>query len=152
NLEASLADDRPRALAAITMGGGKTRLAVAESYRLLRFGKATRLLFLVDRVSLGDQALTEFLSYVSPDDGRRFGDLFGAHVLRSNEIPRSANVVICTIQRLYSVLRSEKGEYDPELDEVSAFESGGDGRPVEVSYNPNLPVEFFDLTFIDECH
>ena len=54
NLEGSLADDRPRALAAITMGGGKTRFAVAEAYRLLNFGKANRILFLVDRVSLGD--------------------------------------------------------------------------------------------------
>jgi type I restriction enzyme R subunit len=48
NLEATLADDRPKALAAITMGGGKTRFAVAETYRLLNFGKATRVLFLVD--------------------------------------------------------------------------------------------------------
>ena len=39
NLEASLADDRPRALAAITMGGGKTRFAVAETYRLLNFAR-----------------------------------------------------------------------------------------------------------------
>ena len=51
NLEASLADDRPRALAAITMGGGKTRFAVAETYRLLNFAKARRVLFIVDRVS-----------------------------------------------------------------------------------------------------
>ena len=38
------------------MGGGKTRFAVAEAYRLLHFGNANRILFLVDRVSLGDQA------------------------------------------------------------------------------------------------
>lgn len=41
-LETSLANDRPRALAAITMGGGKTRLAVAEAYRLLRFAGVAR--------------------------------------------------------------------------------------------------------------
>jgi len=152
NLEASLADDRPRALAAITMGGGKTRFAVAETYRLLRFGKAQRVLFLVDRVSLGDQAKTEFLSFVSPDDGRRFGDLFGVHVVRSNAVDKSANVLVLTIQRLYSMLRGEEHEDDPELDEVSSFELAADGRPVEVSYNENLPVEFFDLVFIDECH
>ena len=54
--------------------------------RPLRFGEATRVLFLVDRVSLGDQAETEFLSFVSPDDGRRFGDLYGVQVLRSNQV------------------------------------------------------------------
>ena len=152
NLEASLADDRPRALAAITMGGGKTRFAVAETYRLLRFGKARRVLFVVDRVSLGGQAEAEFLNFVSPDDGRRFGDIFGVQVLRSDDVSKSANVIICTIQRLYAMLRDGKVEYDPELDEVSGFETVDDGRPVEVSYNKDFPVEFFDLIWIDECH
>jgi type I restriction enzyme R subunit len=152
NLEASLADDRPRALAAITMGGGKTRFAVAETYRLLNFAKAKRVLFLVDRVSLGDQAKTEFLSFVSPDDGRRFGDLYGVQVMRSNAVEKSANVIICTIQRLYSMLRGEEHEEDPEFDEVSSFELAADGRPVEVSYNADLPIEFFDSIWIDECH
>jgi type I restriction enzyme, R subunit len=153
NLEASLADDRPRALAAITMGGGKTRFAVAEAYRLLTFGKAKRILFLVDRVSLGDQAKTEFLSFVSPDDGRRFGGLYGVQVLRSSEVDKAANVIICTIQRLYSLLRGEKVDYEPDIDEVSGFEAeGSGGRPVEVSYNKDLPVEFFELIWIDECH
>ena len=153
NLEASLADDRPCALAAITMGGGKTRFAVAEAYRLLHFAKAKRILFLVDRVSLGDQAETEFLSFVSPDDGRRFGDLFGVQVLKSNAVDKSASVLICTIQRLYSILRGEaENALDEELDETSSFELAGDGRPVEVSYNKDLPIEFFELIFIDECH
>lgn len=153
NLELSLADDRPRALAAITMGGGKTRFAVAQAYRLLSFGKARRILFLVDRVSLGDQAKTEFLSFVSPDDGRRFGDLFGVQVLRSNAVDKSASVLICTIQRLYSLLRGEvENALDEELDETSSFELAADGRAVDVSYNEDFPVEFFDVIFIDECH
>lgn len=150
-LEVSVAGDKPKALAAITMGGGKTRLAVAESYRLLRFGGAQRILFLVDRVSLGDQAEKEFLSFVSPDDGRRFGDLFGVQVLRSSNVSTSANVIICTIQRLYALLSNQDAEYDPELDEVSSFEVG-DGEPVQVAYNARLPVEFFDLVWTDECH
>ncbi len=153
NLELSLADDKPRALAAITMGGGKTRFAVAEAYRLLNFGKARRVLFLVDRVSLGHQAKTEFLSFVSPDDGRRFGDLFGVQVLNSNTVDKSASVLICTIQRLYSILRGEPDSaLDEELDDTSSFALATDGRPVQVSYNEKFPVEFFDLAFIDECH
>lgn len=153
NLEASLADDRPAALAAITMGGGKTLFAVAEAYRLLTFASATRVLFLVDRVSLGDQAKREFLCFVSPDDGRRFGDLFGVQVMRSNRVDQSANVVICTIQRLYSMLRGEADDaLDEELDDMSSFELPDQGRPVEVAYNAKLPVEFFELAFIDECH
>jgi len=153
NLELSLADDRPRALAAITMGGGKTRFAVAETYRLLRFANARRVLFLVDRVSLGGQAEAEFLSFVSPDDGRRFGDLFGVQVLRSNHIEKSANVVICTIQRLYSMLCGEADDaLDEELDDRSSFDLPDSGPPVEVVYNPAVPVELFDLIWVDECH
>jgi type I restriction enzyme, R subunit len=149
-LEESLAADRARALAAITMGGGKTRLAVAETYRLLRFGGATRLLFLVDRVSLGEQAAKEFRSYVYPD-GRRFDDDYVVQVLKSSQVNKSANLIICTIQRLYAMLRGETRGYDPELDEASSFDVG-DGPPVEVKYNPNVPIEFFDLIFTDECH
>jgi type I restriction enzyme R subunit len=149
-LETSLAADRPRALAAITMGGGKTRLAVAESYRLLRFAGAERILFLVDRVSLGEQAAKEFRSYTYPD-GRRFDDDYVVEVLKSRHVNTSANVVVCTIQRLYALLRGEERDYDPELDEASSFEVG-DGPPVEVAYNPKVPVEFFDLVFTDECH
>jgi type I restriction enzyme R subunit len=153
NLELSLADDRPKALAAITMGGGKTRFAVAETYRLLRFAHARRMLFLVDRVSLGSQAETEFLSFVSPDDGRRFGDLFGVQVLRSNHIEKSANVIVCTIQRLYSMLRGEADDaLDEELDDTSSFELPDFGPPVEVAYNPSAPIELFDLIWVDECH
>jgi type I restriction enzyme R subunit len=151
NLELSLRDDRPKALVAITMGGGKTYVAAAESYRLLRFGGAKRILFLVDRISLGDQARDELLGYVSPDDRRRFGDDFVIQVLRSNRIEPSANVVISTIQRLYSVLRGEE-DYDPDLDERSSFELGDGGRPVEVSYQSAVPIEMFDLVWTDECH
>jgi len=149
-LEESLADDRPRALAAITMGGGKTRLAVAESYRLLRFADATRILFLVDRVSLADQAAKEFRAYVYPD-GRRFEDDYVVEVLKSSAANQSANVIICTIQRLYAMLRGEDRPYDPEFDEASTFEMS-DGPPVEVAYNPDVPVEYFDLVYTDECH
>lgn len=151
NLEASLADAKPKALAAITMGGGKTRFSVAEASRLLRHAGATRLLFLVDRVSLGVQARDEFLSYTDPQ-GRRFGDDYVVEVARSNRIGSSTNVVICTIQRLYAILRGKPDEeFAEEMDEVSSFELGDD-KPVEVGYNEHIPPEFFDLVFTDECH
>lgn len=71
-IEASFADERQRTLVAMTMGSGKTYVAVAETYRLLRFAGATRVMFLVDRINLARQARREFLAYVSPDDGRKF--------------------------------------------------------------------------------
>jgi type I restriction enzyme R subunit len=60
NLERSLADNRPRALIQMATGSGKTFTAVSFIYRLIKFGGARRVLFLVDRSNLGRQTLKEF--------------------------------------------------------------------------------------------
>lgn len=61
-LEESLKADRPRALIQVQMatGSGRTILAVTAAYRLIKFGGARRILFLVDRTNLGQQAEKEF--------------------------------------------------------------------------------------------
>ncbi|MEK6815700.1 MAG: DEAD/DEAH box helicase family protein, partial [Nitrospirota bacterium] len=63
NLEQSLKENRPRALIQMATGSGKTHTAISFIYRLLRFAKARRVLFLVDRGNLGDQTLKEFQQY-----------------------------------------------------------------------------------------
>jgi type I restriction enzyme R subunit len=67
-------------------------------------------------------------------------------------LDRSASrVTICTIQRLYSMLRGE--ELDADLEEHSTYEFGAaDNRPKEVAYNPAIPIEEFDFVVTDECH
>ena len=96
----------------MVMGSGKTTLAVNEAYRLIKFAGARRLLFLVDRGNLGKQALGEFEKFITPDDGRKFTELYGVQRLTSNVINPAAKVIICTIQRLYSILSGEV-ELDP---------------------------------------
>jgi type I restriction enzyme R subunit len=125
NLEKSLFNDKPKALVDMTMGSGKTYVAVAESYRLLRYAKARRILFLVDRINLGQQAHVEFANYVTPDDKRKFIELYNVQVLRSNQIDPAAMVVITTIQRLYSILR---GQADEEFDADTARFMGAGAR------------------------
>ncbi len=49
NLEQSLAQNKPRALIQMATGSGKTFTAANFTYRLAKFGKAKRILFLVDR-------------------------------------------------------------------------------------------------------
>ena len=51
-LEESMRSNRPRALAQMASGAGKTFMACNESYRLVRFADAARVLFLVDRANL----------------------------------------------------------------------------------------------------
>ena len=153
NLEASLAQNRPRSLIQMATGSGKTFAAVTSSYRLIKFGGASRVLFLVDRANLGRQALREFQAYTAPDDGRKFSELYNVQLLTSNKVDPVASVVITTIQRLYSMLKGE-ADLDPALEEGSQFGPAGatPREPVPVSYNPALPVEYFDFLIIDECH
>ena len=59
-LEKSLTSGYERALIQMATGAGKTYAAATFSYRLLRYAKAERVLFLVDRNNLGNQARSEF--------------------------------------------------------------------------------------------
>lgn len=153
NLEASLADNRPRALIQMATGSGKTYTAVSACYRLIKFGGARRILFLVDRNNLGRQTLTEFQRYVSPYNGYTFTEEFQVQRLAGNAVAPAAKVVITTIQRLYSMLQGEEA-FDEESEEESLFEAGRAlGRePQPVVYNPRIPPGFFDFVVVDECH
>jgi len=154
NLEQSFAENRPRALIQMATGSGKTYTAVTFTYRLLRFARAQRVLFLVDRNNLGRQAFREFDQYVTPDDGRKFTELYNVQRLKSNVLDHVSKVHITTIQRLYSILSGEP-ELDPEIEEHSLFEIGSALErepPKTVVYNPDLPIEYYDFIIIDECH
>src|SRR5881409_3754753 len=144
NLEKSLAANKRRALIQMATGLGrvgvspafagrtnrKTYTAANLVYRLIKLARARRVLFLVDRGNLGDQTLKEFQQFVTPDDGRKFTELYNAqHLQRSQreavrhrrearrvdsrerinqsaQLDRVSRVCISTIQRLYSMLRS----------------------------------------------
>jgi type I restriction enzyme R subunit len=152
NLEQSLAADKPRALIQMATGSGKTFTAVNAIYRLIKHADARRVLFLVDRANLGRQAENEFRCFDTPDDGRKFDQLYNVDHLQGRRPDPVARVCISTIQRLYSILQGK--ELPPEADEVSSFETMDDLRrePMPVVYNPSIPIEFFDVIVIDECH
>ena len=152
NLEISIREDRPRALIQMATGSGKTFAAVTAAYRLIKHADAKRVLFLVDRANLGRQALKEFQQYTTPDDGRKFTELYNVQHLTSNKVDDVSRVVISTIQRLYSMLQGK--ELDPEAEEGSQYDTGAAllTEPVPVAYNTAIPIEFFDIIFVDECH
>jgi type I restriction enzyme R subunit len=153
SLEASLAKADSRALVQMATGSGKTFTAVNEAYRLLKFGGARRILFLVDRGNLGKQTEDEFANFTPPDDTRKFPTLYTVQRLKSNSINPAAKVVITTIQRLYSMLKSDP-DFDVENEEGSGFDSikPWKGEPPDVVYNAGIPPEFFDFVIVDECH
>jgi type I restriction enzyme R subunit len=148
-IEKSLKDNQhSRSLVQMATGAGKTRMAVTESYRLLKHGGFNRVLFLVDRNNLGDQTLREFRDFTTPDDGRKFTDLYNVDKLTGSGMVGSSAVVISTIQRVFSALKGQtvSDNDDPNLDGYIP------DAPVEVQYNPDLPPEAFDLVIVDECH
>jgi type I restriction enzyme R subunit len=151
NLEKSMRDDRPRALIQMATGSGKTFTAANISYRLIRHAGVKRILFLVDRASLGEQAKLEFDKFDVPDTQRKFPAEYNIQHLKSNTVESTSRVCISTIQRIFWILRGEAGEMDEETDEQSVYELPV-SQPVAVEYNPALPPDAFDVIIVDECH
>ncbi|MGW9467370.1 type I restriction endonuclease subunit R [Cellulosimicrobium funkei] len=147
--EQSLAQQRfDRSLIQMATGAGKTFTAVTLAYRLLKHGGFSKILFLVDRNNLADQTLAEFRNYTTPDDGRRFSEVYTVDKLSGAGMLASSNVVISTIQRVHRFLNvgEAPGNDDPHLDDWVP------DAPVTVKYSEGLPPESFDLVIVDEAH
>jgi type I restriction enzyme, R subunit len=150
NLEASFKADRPRALIQMATGAGKTYTAITSIYRLLKYARGKRILFLVDTKNLGEQAEQEMMSYVPIDDNRKFTELYNVQRLKSSFVAKDSQVCISTIQRLYSILKDTP--LDEAAEEINPAELKLPKAPMPVVYNEKVPPEFFDFIFIDECH
>ena len=151
NLEESLALAKPRALIQMATGSGKTFTACNLVYRLIKHAGANRVLFLVDRNNLGRQTLREFQGFTTPEENRKFTELYNVQLLQSGHIDPVSRVCISTIQRVYSMLRGE--ELDTAQEEISGFDFGQvNAQPGTVEYNPDIPIDTFDLIITDECH
>jgi type I restriction enzyme R subunit len=151
-LDKSLAEGRPRALIQMASGGGKTFTACNFCYRLIKHAGARRVLFLVDRRTLGQQAKREFEQFTTPEEHRKFTELYNVQLLQSNKLDPVGKVCVTTIQRLFSMLKGE-AETDTEIEETPlAFLEKLFKEPVPIAYNPSIPIEFFDFIVVDECH
>ena len=152
NLDNSFAENRPKALVQMATGAGKTFTAITDAYRLLKYGKMNRILFLVDTRGLGEQAEREFLAYTPNDDPRSFSQLYGVRRLKNSYIANDIQVCICTIQRMYSILKGEELDESTEEKSFAEFVTAESKAPKEVVYNEKYPPEFFDCIIVDECH
>jgi len=91
-IEHSLKQGKPRALLQMATGSGKTYTAVTEVYRLAKFARVKRVLFLVDRGNLATNAKDEFEQFVIPHDGRKFTQHYNVNILGRAGIPDATKV------------------------------------------------------------
>ncbi|MDA8242071.1 MAG: DEAD/DEAH box helicase family protein [Nitrospiraceae bacterium] len=105
NLEKSLAENRPRALIQMATGSGKTFTAVTSIYRMIKFGGARRVLFLVDRANLGRQTLKEFQQYVSPYSPYKFTE---EYIVQQPELRRRLVELYKTTEQTIDVVSKDE--------------------------------------------
>ncbi len=145
-LENSFRAGQNRALIVLATGAGKTYTACLAAYRFLAYTPMKRILFLVDRNNLGKQAEGEFGMFRLTENGDPFNTIYTVNRLKSNKVPSDSNVVISTIQRLFSLLTGQEIVDNDDDDEDTTT------GEVQLTDNLQLPPDFFDIIIIDECH
>jgi len=92
-IQRAVKDGKDRFLFEMATGTGKTMLAAAIIKLFLRTGNTNRVLFLVDRLELEDQAWKNFVAYLKND--------FTTHIYKDNRNNwRKAEIVVTTVQSL----------------------------------------------------
>ena len=149
-VERSLAQNHPRALVQMATGAGKTFTAARCPTGCSRTPASAASSFSPTApISCARRAMN--ISPIRPPGtGRSFAELYNVQKLGAAGLDPGAQVVVATIQRVYSALTGEALSEDEE--EVSSFErDSADGEQI-VAYNPLFPIESFDLVVTDECH
>lgn len=124
-VEQAFRQGKRKALVQMATGTGKTWMAAAEIHRMLKSGAASRVLFLVDRTNLGKQTRREFENFDVGND-MKLGEVYSVERAEGGEYPEHADIVVSTLQGMYSLLENH--------DEVK------------------IPQHDFDLVVTDEVH
>lgn len=124
--ENAIINGQQNILLAMATGTGKTRTILGMVYRFLKTGRFRRILFLVDRTSLGEQA-TDVFKEVKLEDLMTLDDIYNIKGLEDKAIDRETRIQVATVQSMVKRIL-----YNDE-----------DTMPA---------VSDFDLIIIDEAH
>ncbi|MGM0859760.1 type I restriction-modification system endonuclease [Bacillus mojavensis] len=111
--EEGLKEGQRRMLIAMATGTGKTRTAIALMYRLIKSKKCRRILFLVDRNSLGKQ--TEDALKDTKIEGYSFADIYDVKSLEDMSPEVETKVQIATVQGMVRRLFYSDNEKLPSV-------------------------------------
>jgi len=114
--EEAIIKNQRELLLAMATGTGKTRTVIALMYRLLKAGAFKRILFLVDRGALGEQAQNNFAE-IRPEGNYTFEDIYDVKELTDRFPDSKTKVHVATVQSMVKrVLASDEmtpiGRYD----------------------------------------
>lgn len=124
-VENAIVEGKKYALLAMATGTGKTRTVLGMIYRFLKAKRFRRILFLVDRTALGDQALDVFKD-VKLEELMSLDQLYDIKGLEEQSIDSETKIQVSTVQGMV------KRVFYPE-----------DSKPAVTDY---------DLVIVDEAH
>lgn len=107
--EEAIIDGKQSVLLAMATGTGKTRTVLGLIYRFLETKRFRRILFLVDRTALGEQAQDVFKE-VKLAELMTLDELYNIKGLQDQEIERETRVHIATVQGMVKRLLYNNGE------------------------------------------
>jgi len=168
SIEKGLKNKKRKMLLHMATGTGKTRTVVELVYRLMSTNpkRFKRILFLVDRRELANQAVTAFATF-NAMPGKKFDEIyevycdkipndeenktkFNSKLMSKSKVssPKEgdAHIYVTTIQRLFQQITGRSTFRNDEEEDEMEWEE----KPVE--YNKQIPIDGFDLIISDECH
>ena len=97
--ENAVIDGKQSVLLAMATGTGKTRTVLGMIYRFLKTDRFRRILFLVDRTSLGEQAQDVF-EEVKLEDLMTLDEIYNIKGLEDKEIDKETRIHVATVQSM----------------------------------------------------
>ncbi len=101
-------------LLSMATGTGKTRTILGMIYRFIKSRRFRRILFLVDRTALGEQAADVFKE-VKIEDLMTFDQIYNVKGLDEKEIDKETKIRISTVQSLVKRLLYNEGDTMPSV-------------------------------------
>lgn len=120
SVEQALADGKKTALLSMATGTGKTRTILGMIYRFLKSKRFKRILFLVDRTALGEQAQDVFQD-VKLEDLMSLNQIYNINKLEDKDIDKTTKIQVATVQSMVKRIMYPEDETYPSVSDFDAI-------------------------------